>query len=212
MKVFAAAAVVMLAGAAYGDFVEDFNGGGAFPWTVVDYAAPSAVLGWDYNYNIFDGADPRGNFSSGDGGAAHVDTDALGSAGAGPYNIGILSPETVLSPGAMLSYNINFQQIGSFDTAHVGISTDGGATFTQLMLYTADTGGFPTFPYSGDEPLGVVENIDLSAYGGQSAIIRFVYEGDGWNWFMQVDDVSVVPAPGTFALLGLGGLAIRRRR
>jgi hypothetical protein len=210
MRILAIAAIACLAGSAHADFVENFNGGGAFPWTVMDYNGASNVVGWDYNYNIFDGVDARGNFSSGDGGAAHVDTDAASPNG--PYDIAILSPETVISSNAFLSYNINFQAIGAFDVGHVEISTDGGATWDNLITYTDDIGGFPTFPYDGDEPLGVVETIDLAAYGGQSAIIQFRYEGDGWNWWMQVDDVSVVPAPATLALFGLGGLALRRRR
>jgi hypothetical protein len=209
MKICAVAAIALLAGSVHADFAQNFDDGGAFPWTIVDYNGASAVTGWDYNYNIIDGSDPRGNFSSGNGGAAHVDTDVVPPNGSGPYDIAILSPETMISSGATLSYNVNYANLGG-DSFNVEISTDGGSTWASLMAYTASVGTFPTFPYTDDVALGVAENIDLSAYGGQMAIIQFRYQGDGWNWFAQVDEVSVVPVPGTLALLGLGML--RRRR
>lgn len=207
----AAGAVMMMAGAASADFFEDFNGAGAFPWDVVDLIGGSTVLGWDYNYNIVDGTDPRGNFSSGDGGAAHADTDAFGP-DALAYDVALLSPVSTVSAGAVLVYNINFQQIGAIDAGRVEITADGGATWDLLAEYLVDTGGFPTFPYSADEPLGIDETIDLAAYAGQDVQVRFRYVGEGWNWFMQVDNVGIIPAPGAVALFGVAGLMARRRR
>lgn len=212
MKTLALIAAAALASTASAGFFEDFNAGGAFPWDVVDYNGNSAVLGWDYNYNIFDGADPRGNFSSGDGGAAHVDTDAVGSGGAGPYDIAIVSPWASVNGDYMLEYILNFQAIG--DALAVEITTD-GTNWDVVRLYDdEDYGDFPTYPYNIDEAKGWADSYDLSAYAGQDVRVQFRYVGDGWNWFAQVDNIRLgaVPAPGALALLGLAGLIGRRRR
>ncbi|MDY7108974.1 MAG: choice-of-anchor J domain-containing protein [Planctomycetota bacterium] len=211
MRILALVAAAAFASVASAGFYEDFNAGGAFPWDVVDYNGNSAVLGWDYNYNIFDDGVPRGNFSSGDGGAAHVDTDAVGSGGAGPYDIAILSPWSTVDGDNMLEYVLNFQAIG--DALAVEVTTD-GTTWDVVRLYDdEDIGGFPTFPYDQDEPIGQAEAYDLSAYAGEDVRVQFRYFGDGWNWWAQVDNVRLgVPTPGALALLGLAGLARRRRR
>ncbi|MCK4871794.1 MAG: hypothetical protein KAS72_03620 [Phycisphaerales bacterium] len=208
----AASAVLAMTGVASAGFYEDFNGGGAFPWTVVDYDGASYCVGWDYNYNIIDGTDPRGNFSSGDLGAAHVDTDIRPTGVSGPYDIAILSPSTVVGADDYLTYVINFQQIGTVDNAYVEISTDAGANWTELMYYNTDTGTMPDYPYDQDAALGVTETIGLANYVGETVMVQFRYQGDGWNWWMQVDNVGIIPAPSSIALLGLAGLVTRRRR
>ena len=89
----------------------------------------------------------------------------------------------------------------------VGIGTN-TAVFTLVEGFL-----FPTFPYDQDEPIGQAEAYDLSAYAGQDVRVQFRYHGDGWNWWAQVDNVSLgVPSPGALALLALAGLAILRRR
>ncbi len=44
---------------------------------------------------------------------------------------------------------------------------------------------------SANELLGVAESIDLSAYAWSTVQVRFRYAGDGWNWWVQLDDVAV---------------------
>jgi len=214
-KTIAVAAVLAFSSSAMADFFEDFNGGGAFPWTVVDYEAGGSFASpWDYNYNHIDGSDVRGNFTTGDGGAAHIDTDIRPSGSSGVYNMGMLSPETSIGANAELSYYICYRQLAD-EAGYVEISTDGGTTFDTLVTYTATIGGIPAVPYTADEALGAYETIDLSAYAGEDVIIQFRYAGDGWDWWMQVDDVfltTTVPTPSALALLGLAGLARRRRR
>ena len=101
---------------------------------------------------------------------------------------------------------------GSFDYNQVVVNGDivastnaADAPYTQ----TNETGT------SGAE--WVVESIDLSAYDGLDTVtIEFrmwattVVNRPGW----YLDDISItaVPAPGALALLGLAGLAGRRRR
>lgn len=58
------------------------------------------------------------------------------------------------------------------------------------------------------------QTFDLSPYAGQSIRVAFLVHQDGFgdDTWMRVDDVSVTPAPGSLALLALGGLAAGRRR
>jgi len=192
-------------------WTEDFNDGGNFPWAIDDLLGNSAVTGWDYNYNIIDGTDPRGNFSSGDGGAAHVDTDVRPESGSGPYNIAIVSPSFVVPADATLDYVLNFQVV-SVDAEFAHIEINDGSGWVSLMTYSNDTGGMPPSPYTADLALGVAGSHDISAYAGSTAEVRFRYEGDGWDWWMQVDDIAVTPEPTAVALIGLGALALLRRR
>jgi hypothetical protein len=214
-KMFACVAVsLLLTGAASAQtWSQNFNGGGTFPpagWSVDDLlgAGVSIAMGWDYNYNILDGADPRGNFSSGDGGAAHIDTDAR-VAGSGAYNKALVSPTFTVPAGATLDFVINYQDLNG-DSASVEIND--GSGWDNLVTYTTEQGGFPVFPYSGDEAIGAAKSLDISAYAGSDAQVRFRYAGNGWNWWMQVDDIAVTPEPASVALLALGGLAMFRRR
>jgi hypothetical protein len=205
-------AMLMVTGVASAQWSQDFNGGGTFPpagWTVDDLLGSSFCAGWDYNYNLIDETDPRGNFSSGDGGAAHIDTDIRPTGESGPYDVALVTPSFTVPAGASLDFMLNYQALGG-DSALVDINT--GSGWTNLVTYTTVEGGFPTYPYSGDEAIGVAKSLSLGAYAGADAQIRFRYAGDGWNWWMQVDDIAVTPEPASMALLALGGLALIRRR
>ena len=191
---------------------EYFNDGGAFPWAQIDLYSPSICIGWDYNYNVIDGSDPRGNFSSGDGGAAHIDTDAR-VAGSGAYDKIMTSPYFTVPAGATLDFIANYRPLGG-DSFSVLLSTDGFATWSTLATYTTALGTFPTYPYSSNEPLGAAVSLDLSGYAGQNAQLGFRYAwggSGGWNWFAQVDNIVVTPEPASLVLLAVAGLVLRRR-
>jgi len=81
----------------------------------------------------------------------------------------------------VLSFHSDFNDYGGADDGYVDISTDGGATWTNLLHYDGvDVRG----PY--------LEQIDLSAYAGQpNVIIRFHYVAGDWDWYWQVDDVQI---------------------
>ncbi|HEB61111.1 MAG TPA: PEP-CTERM sorting domain-containing protein [Phycisphaeraceae bacterium] len=195
MKMFAAAAVMMVAGSAMGTIVlsEDFEGG-AIPagWTIVDNEGTGMV------YDIM-------SPSTMDGSAFMLGFDS-DAAGVIDYDTEAWTPVMDLSgySSATLDYDGDYENLANLDFFDVDVSYDGGATWTNLVSYNDDMGIFH----------------DTLAFNGGSAttVLRFHYydpsrTGD-WDWHSFVDNVVVdaVPAPGTLALLGLGGLAIRRRR
>ncbi len=193
-------------------WIEDFNGGGAFPWSQIDLApGGSFAVGWDYNYNLIDGSDPRGNVSTGDGGAAHIDTDIRPSGESGVYDVILTSPVFSVPSGAMLEFVGHYRALND-DSFSVLLSSDGFTTFDTLATYTEDLNtGIPPFPYTIDDALGEFVSLDLSSYDAQDVQVGFRYAGDGWNWWAQVDNVTVTPEPASLLLLGVASLLIRRR-
>ncbi len=76
--------------------------------------------------------------------------------------------------------------------ATVGISTDGGTTWTTVQTYnTATVGSAAAFANA---------SINLNAYAGQpNLMVRFRYQS-GWDWYWAVDDIlvtgqSTLPCP-----------------
>jgi MYXO-CTERM domain-containing protein len=108
--------------------------------------------------------------------------------------------------GARLQLLANYQNFAALDFFDIDINN--GSGWVNLLRWNEDHGGF-------DAPPGEAIDLDLSAYAGDTAQVRFHYydpnSGD-WDWYIQVDDVAVTPAPGALALLGIGGLAVARRR
>jgi hypothetical protein len=204
------ASLATVAGTATAGFIEDFNAGGPFPWEVQDYQdGGSFVVGWDFNYNVEEDGVPRGNFATADGGAAHVCSD-LRPFGSGPYDIAMISPWTQVEGKGFLSYVVNYQTVPPNDQLLVEITTD-GENWSLLKQYDEDTGLFP-MNFEDDFDFGVSETIDLAEYLGRDARVRFRYVGDGWNWFAQIDNVVVTPAPGALSALFLAAASARRRR
>lgn len=85
-----------------------------------------------------------------------------------------------------------------------------GSTFAGLLGGTVNAGAFSTATASAEFPGGGL----FSPVGGSVADI-----GAEWTFAVSAFDIAagtsvftVVPAPASLALLGLGGLAIRRRR
>jgi len=180
--------------------IGDFNGGSLGTWTVNDILGGSGVLGWDVNTNIVDGADIRGNFTTGDTGAAHVDSDAIGVSAAGPYNIALESPIFVSGSGETLVFYHMFRSLDTTDFGHVEVTTD-GTTWDNLTTFANTEGTIPSFPYSADSAGGSQVMLDLTGFESATTQVRFRYEGDSWDWWWQVDNVSVIPEPGSVVLL-----------
>jgi MYXO-CTERM domain-containing protein len=105
-----------------------------------------------------------------------------------------------------------------------GAGAETGISFSENALYPPEDSGWSGGPGSGQ--VGIIPNENGDLVGLGVLIGRFSFEGDftlagstlltSWNQGLgtpgQATGVTVVPAPGALALLGLAGLAGRRRR
>ena len=196
MRMLALAASLLLASTASASFFEDFEGGIPGTWTLTDYAGNG---GW--NVNTYFGDD---NWTSGGGICADINSDYYGSV---DIDAALISPLIAIPAGAMLEFDTNYITYLGYDYADTDISVDGGATWINLLSWHGDADEQGTF--WGE---GVHISVDLFDYSGQDAMFRFHYYDANWEWYWQVDNFAVTPAPGALALLGLAGLIGRRRR
>ena len=132
-----------------------------------------------------------------------ADHDAFGS-GFGAFDTSITSPgHNLVGPGTV-SYEINFHAIApGADRVEVYYGS------TLLFTHTADTGGFFT------NASGVAFSHAIVGAAGDQVRFRYVEEDpNAWEWYAQIDNVTVdiIPAPASLALVGMGGLVAGRRR
>jgi N-acetylneuraminic acid mutarotase len=141
-------------------------------WTVVDRTGKG---GWAFN-------DPgnRGNLTGGTGGFAIADSDAAGSGSV--TDTDLVTPVFDLTGAAtpLLRFNSDYRDLGADDSGEVDVTTDGGATWRTVWQATTSRRG-PR-----------VEEVALTAVANQASVqLRFRYRGT-WDWWWQVDNVSVV--------------------
>ena len=152
---------------------EDFEA--TFPptdWTVTN-------LGGDCDWAL----DTTGNLTGGTGAFATADADFCG--GGTTMDTVLQTPLMDLSAASSgsLQFAYDWNDLGGdADSAAVDISTDGGATWTNIWASTPDV----------DERGPRTANINLASYvGSANTYIRFHYVAPGWDWWWQVDDVMV---------------------
>ncbi len=200
-------------------FTEDFDGG-SFPptgWTVVDNEANGSATTWDLNTTF---SDYNGNYTGGAGNCAMVCSDCDN----GDFDVELRSPAIDCTDhnNVVLKFSANYQNFANYDYFEVDVSADNGATWTNVLTWNEDHGGFGDLP---GEP--VTLNISSLVDGQSQVMVRFHYydpNTNDWDWYVQVDDVAVgesrvgIPAlssAGIATLLALfaGGaiLVIRRR-
>ncbi|HWB20138.1 MAG TPA: PEP-CTERM sorting domain-containing protein, partial [Phycisphaerales bacterium] len=176
---------------------------------VADQGAGTLNLAdWTGTFDNFGGS--ALNAISPDGAGASLSLVAGGSTG-GPYPGNGSYIEFTISMSGMQDLVLSFATRGTstgFNSGTWSYSTGGG--FTALSDNTATTS--TSF---------AVKTVDFSAYDDMdnvsSVVIRYTLDGaSGTTGNNRIDNIqfnaSVVPAPGALALLGLAGVAARRRR
>ena len=164
--------------------VADFNDGIPPGWQVVDNEGNGVV------WTTIAGADEDGNYTGGTGDAATASSDRFGAA---EFDTELRTFAFDLSDwlptdDVALVYLANYSNFVNFDFLDVDVSTDGGASWTNLLSWNEDHGGFRSLP-------GEAVSIDLSPYAGLSNVqVRWRYydpdTGD-WDWYAQIDDAGL---------------------
>jgi hypothetical protein len=159
---------------------QDFEG--SFPpagWTVVDH-----VAGGTWQDNATRGVPNYTAAGSGNCAVAHAWSDNSVF-----WDTELRSPSIKIPSGCtyMLTYASMFQDYAGNGEIWVGISTDTGATWTNLRNQSTDDppGGSPAVG-------GTSEMENLSAYAGKTVIIRWRYKASNspaWCW--HIDSVEI---------------------
>lgn len=153
--------------------VVDFESGIPGDWTVTDDSASGSGIVWTTSDDPECGIDNR---TSGSGIAACADSDAAGQ-GAPAFDTSLITPPIDLSAADSASMEVAtyFREISP---SVLSIDVFDGADWNEVWSTTSSG--------TADVP------IDLTAYLGQANVqVRMRYSGDGWDWYAQVDDVSL---------------------
>ena len=129
------------------------------------------------------GDDPgnRGNLTGGTGKFAIADSDNCGSGTT--MNTFLTSPIMDVSALANvnLSYNYDYNNLVSTESADLDVSANGGATWTNVHHWNTDMRGPNTF----------TQDLTTLLAGSTQAQLRYHYIAPGWDWWWQVDNVFV---------------------
>ncbi len=140
-------------------------------WTEFD-ASPTRFIAGTSNS---DNTPASGNVVYGTSAGAGTDLSMAFVGHGNQFNDSIQRQANLLSyTTATLTFTYKLQNIESPDAVAVQVSKDGGATFTTLATYTANTGG--SYVASG--------NLDISSYISDKTVVRFAVTGG----FGETDD------------------------
>ena len=151
-----------------------FESGIPAPWPVQVWTGP---VYWSTTDDLA-ACDNGGNQTLGSGEAACADSDNTNLVG-DPYDTELFSASFDLTGGyteATLRFAAAYNDIGTADL------------FEVWVWY----GGIGTLALQWDEDHNEIVTLDLSSYLGQPDVqVSFRYYGDGWDFWVQVDDVSL---------------------
>lgn len=181
-------------------------------WNWVDLTYSSA--NWGTHYNRAD------NYVNASNNVAYASSDYYNRPyvyGRGAYDVRMDRSFSLAGlHGASLDFDMNYNALtGGVEFFNVEVSSDGGSSWTVVKHYTSDQRASSN---EFDLANGVHDTASLTAFDGMSnLILRYRYASaatNAFDWWIQVDNVRVqaVPEPATFAALGLGALALLRRR
>lgn len=159
---------------------EDFNSGFPAGWTVVDNVALG--VSWMVPQQ------GTSNATGGTGDAAGANSDFTGPA---DFDTELRTPPiSGFGPNVVLTYVANYQNYANYDYLDVDVSTDGGATWSTVLSWNEDHGGF--FGPPGEQ---VALDLDPFVAGASEFMVRWRYYDPSmfdWDWYAQVDDVMIV--------------------
>lgn len=135
-----------------------------------------------------------------------------------PFNFAVFAQDDARYPGSAAPFNNTVDGL-------IRLTQDNGNAFDleSIMLSNLNNNGPVTTMFTGFVDGGGTVFSSYTTSGGANGLELHTF-GDDFNnvvaveWtqaspFHQFDQISIIPAPGAVALLGLGGLAaIRRRR
>lgn len=185
----------------------------AEPWDWVDLTFASANWG-TYTY-------ASTNFVNTSTNVAYANSDYYNDSTrltSGPYDVRMDKTFSLAGyTNATLDFDMNYNDLTASDFFNVEISSDGGSSWTVLKNYTTDQRGAGTTFAANN---GKHDSASLAAFDGMANLtLRYRFastSATAWDWYVQVDNVHVqgdaVPEPGTMAALGLGAVALIRRR
>ncbi|MCG6963655.1 MAG: carboxypeptidase-like regulatory domain-containing protein, partial [Acidobacteria bacterium] len=164
---------------------------GSFPppgWTVVNHGGAC-----DWNTTAYYG---RTNYA-GTGIAADADSDMCGSGTT--MNTSLYTPVMDLTGVASptLDYLASYNYLGS-DYLDVNISSDGGATWTNLLHWNSDHAAYGP---------GEAVSLDVSAYATAATQVEFHFYAPGWDWWAEIDDLTI-GTPYTECIAAPGALMV----
>ncbi|TNF74782.1 MAG: hypothetical protein EP299_06870, partial [Acidobacteria bacterium] len=160
----------------------DFPPGPPVGWSVIDNAANGVV------WTDIDRAGELGNYTGGLGNAATVSSAAVGPAA---FDTELRTPLfDIPASGATLFYKANYRNLEGGDFLDLDLSADSGQSWTTLLSWNEDHGGFRAAP--GQEVV-----VDLTSYAGwKGLMLRWHYynpaPGDDLAWYAQIDDVELL--------------------
>ncbi len=156
------------------------NGVPPADWTVVDNAGSDITWKTNTDYG-------EGNYTGGTGEAACVSSDAV----AGPFDAELWTPQINVMgrQDLYLSYNANFQALGSDDFLDLDASYDGGTTWNTIMSWNEDHGAL----HGEGEAVSILLD-DVLPSGTSNIILRWHYyttASSPWQWYAEIDDVTL---------------------
>lgn len=176
-------------------------------------ADPAVMSNWVHNGNGA-GSNASRIFDTGNFGGSRLWIASAANANAGS---GIDSTATIT-----LAAGINHTFSANLVTETNDPNRTATGTYDLLIGGVSLIGGPQAFSARGDDAVGgedsyadqITTHVFNSGAGGNLEIRIAFDSADGSNPFVGIDNVSItdVPEPGSLALLGLGGLALLRRR
>lgn len=177
---------------------EDISTLAAKGWRFDNRSAPPGSTGWFQGNPAFfpAAAGPADSYI-----AANFNNAAYG----GAVDNWLFTPELLLVNGEALNFSLRLLGEGALDRVEVYLNS--GAGYALLAGYESDID-------TGWQELALLVN-GLAAPASGRFAFRYVVDDTSLNGnYIGIDSVSVtaIPEPATIALIGLGALALRRRK